>query len=881
MPNPQTDPLYLKAKAEIDHSRVYDCDSHQVFNPGSPDADLFCSGHSLLADGRLVVAGGTQYHEKDNKGDPHTGHWSGSRETWLFSIPVDVVMYPGATITVAQRGDNIRLFATGLDGAVWTNWSDSTTPWQTWSLVRPEIKMHPGGTVTAIWDASGNEKLELFCTGTDGAVWTISWEMATNWHTWTLINPKIKMFSGASVTAIWNNHAELELFVTGTDGAIWTIKRESGFDWPVWTLINPKHKMKPGGEITALYSNATHIDLFATGKDGALWTMYRESGADWQSWILVHPEIKMQPGAPVTALWRDSGHLDLFATGMDGAVWSIWWEPNLHWDTWKLIHPNIKMGKGETVAAVWQPLGPAHLDIFVTGTDGAVWTTFTESGQAWKDWQLINPAIKMQPGATISAVWQADNTLHIFGTGTDGAIWTSKKLASGKWNQWRLIHSILGGWSKGGLLNRNNGIGGGRWYPTIITQSDGKAFALCGHPLIGQFAKTADDADPRHNNATPELFHPATNDWHSTQKPLGAEYTHNYAPFYPRLHIMPHTGDIFCVQPLYSKKITYQAGPDPDLVTWVEADIIPPYDIKPIDNSFFYDSKSIAITKDFTGPQALEEFYVNRFFTSQPTSSVLLPLLHEENYHPRVLLTGGVQALMADLSPVAPAQSAWKPTGSRVLLDPITQQPPQRYHANSTLLPTGVVVVTGGLKQDKNMEADGIRDAEIYHPPKNGRAGYWQVGATAHETRGYHSVALLVPDGRIWTAGSEWNPQGLPNLSFEYFEPNYYSVHDRVTITHSPGQLHCRDHFTVDFTPTSHNTSIASVVLMRLGSVTHSFDGDQRHVSIPFNQEGNRIHATAPPDNTVVPPGFYMLWLVDANNNPCKLAKFIKVLLTR
>jgi hypothetical protein len=81
----------------------------------------------------------------------------------------------------------------------------------------------------------------------------------------------------------------------------------------------------------------------------------------------------------------------------------------------------------------------------------------------------------------------------------------------------------------------------------------------------------------------------------------------------------------------------------------------------------------------------------------------------------------------------------------------------------------------------------------------------------------------------------------------------------------------------VQFNPTSANTPIARVVLIRLGSATHAFDGDQRYVSVPFTQSGTTLTATAPPNPTVAPPGFYMLWLLDANNLPCKLAPFVRV----
>jgi hypothetical protein len=52
----------------------------------------------------------------------------------------------------------------------------------------------------------------------------------------------------------------------------------------------------------------------------------------------------------------------------------------------------------------------------------------------------------------------------------------------------------------------------------------------------------------------------------------------------------------------------------------------------------------------------------------------------------------------------------------------------------------------------------------------------WEIGAEARETRGYHSVALLTPDGRVWSAGSEVDYGSTPNLTIELFEPGYYML---------------------------------------------------------------------------------------------------------
>ena len=52
---------------------------------------------------------------------------------------------------------------------------------------------------------------------------------------------------------------------------------------------------------------------------------------------------------------------------------------------------------------------------------------------------------------------------------------------------------------------------------------------------------------------------------------------------------------------------------------------------------------------------------------------------------------------------------------------------------------------------------------------------------------------------------------------------------------------------------------------------------DQRYVGIPFTQHGATLSVTAPPDATIAPPGFYMLWLIDDGGLPAKLAPFVQV----
>jgi hypothetical protein len=96
----------------------------------------------------------------------------------------------------------------------------------------------------------------------------------------------------------------------------------------------------------------------------------------WTAWFLVHNEVKMQPCATVTARLRSNDtHLDLFSTGNDGTVWSSWWEAMAGGQPWFPVQNTVKMGPRATVTALWRS-NDTHLDLFLTGNDGAVWSTY-------------------------------------------------------------------------------------------------------------------------------------------------------------------------------------------------------------------------------------------------------------------------------------------------------------------------------------------------------------------------------------------------------------------------------------------------------------------------------------------------------------------------
>jgi hypothetical protein len=71
-------------------------------------------------------------------------------------------------------------------------------------------------------------------------------------------------------------------------------------------------------------------------------------------------------------------------------------------------------------------------------------------------------------------------------------------------------------------------------------------------------------------------------------------------------------------------------------------------------------------------------------------------------------------------------------------------------------------------------------------------------------------------------------------------------------------------------------SSISKVALIRPAAVTHAFDHDQRYVPLTFNQAGNVIIASAPPNANYAPPGYYMLVVTDSKGVP-SVASWVRV----
>ena len=191
-----------------------------------------------------------------------------------------------------------------------------------------------------------------------------------------------------------------------------------------------------------------------------------------------------------------------------------------------------------------------------------------------------------------------------------------------------------------------------------------------------------------------------------------------------------------------------------------------------------------------------------------------------------------------------------------------------RRHMNATILPDGQVLATGGTSAGGfNTLSGAVHAAEVWSP----RTGHWTQLASNQIDRAYHSVSLLMPDGTVLhgASGDANNPatgQPFPaQRNHEIFRPPYLFKGARPTITSAPSSVGYGTTFDV-LTPNA--AQITEARWIRLGSVTHAFDANQRANTLTLRRLAGKVRLTAPSTSRRAPPGHYLVFLLNRNGVP-------------
>ena len=195
-----------------------------------------------------------------------------------------------------------------------------------------------------------------------------------------------------------------------------------------------------------------------------------------------------------------------------------------------------------------------------------------------------------------------------------------------------------------------------------------------------------------------------------------------------------------------------------------------------------------------------------------------------------------------------------------------------RTNVNAVALPDGKILIVGGHSNGQKWSPTPILPAEIYDPATD----TYETAASLNFPRQYHSVCILLPDGRVFAAGGV--APGTPDAdqhSMELYTPGYLTGASQPVITTAPAVLTFGNPFTVD---TPQAADIDSLVLLAPMAVTHHTDSGQRYVKLPIqSRTANSLTGLAPANGHIAPPGFYMLFIIKSNGVPSE-GRFVEVI---
>jgi hypothetical protein len=195
-----------------------------------------------------------------------------------------------------------------------------------------------------------------------------------------------------------------------------------------------------------------------------------------------------------------------------------------------------------------------------------------------------------------------------------------------------------------------------------------------------------------------------------------------------------------------------------------------------------------------------------------------------------------------------------------------------RGHHNTVQLPDRSMVTVGGgygILNGNRRSGDAAihRNVELYDPA----TAQWTLGPAQDELRTYHSTALLLPDGRVLSAGDD-GYGGSSNDTAEIYEPPYLFKGPRPSIASAPDSIGYGETFAVDVSP-----GATRAVLMAPAAVTHANDMSQRHVPLQATVESpGTLAVTAPAAPELAPPTYYMLFVLNEAGVP-SVAKFVRL----
>jgi hypothetical protein len=131
--------------------------------------------------------------------------------------------------------------------------------------------------------------------------------------------------------------------------------------------------------------------------------------------------------APAVASWG-AGRLDVFVRGTDNALWHRWSESG-QWSAWESLGGDLRSAPGAVASS------NGHMEVAVRGTDDAVWHRWYSDG-VWSAWDSFGGVATSAPALAATSF----NHFDLLVKGTDDRLW-GRRWTGDRWNPWYQVVS--------------------------------------------------------------------------------------------------------------------------------------------------------------------------------------------------------------------------------------------------------------------------------------------------------------------------------------------------------------------------------------------------------------------------------------------------------
>jgi Domain of unknown function (DUF1929) len=189
---------------------------------------------------------------------------------------------------------------------------------------------------------------------------------------------------------------------------------------------------------------------------------------------------------------------------------------------------------------------------------------------------------------------------------------------------------------------------------------------------------------------------------------------------------------------------------------------------------------------------------------------------------------------------------------------------------NAVVLPNGKALIVGGSSGGRGPWENSFH-LQLFDPNDGSVTPLVETKVPRHD----HSTLALLADGSVAIMGGnatdlandpEQTQAGVPNV--QIYKPSYFFTGgERPVIEKAPDKLRYGNKFRVSLSDEGAD-EIGSVVLQRIGPVTHNWDWGNRHVKLWVEQDEEGLEVSSPAAPGLAVPGYYLLFVVSKDDVP-------------